>query len=97
MAKNISIKMSTMAKTRRGMDDEDATTQRKQTRQPLQKIGNDRNHSGVPGAQFAPPPARPKPEVAGRDAFLPFFPSRNVTNFCFLRFNVESEVIEMRR
>lgn len=43
-----------------------------QTRQPAQKIGKDRNRSGVAGAQFAPPPAGPKQEVVDWDGLLPF-------------------------
>lgn len=52
----------------------------KRTRQPVQKIGNDRNHSGVLGAPFAPPP----PSKTGSDQlgrFLTIFSSRNETSF----------------
>lgn len=62
--------------------------ERKQKRQPVQKIGNDRNHSGALGAQFAPPPAAPKQEVIVWDVFLPFFPQEksqfSVINWTFM-------------
>lgn len=71
MAKNISIKMSTMMKTRSETDDEDARIQRqkKQTRRPVSKIGRDRNHSGGVGTQFRPSPCWSKPGSDGWGCF----------------------------
>lgn len=54
--------MSTMVKTRSEMDDADARIQREKTdTRPVQKIGRDRNHSGVDAAQFRPPACWSKP------------------------------------
>lgn len=75
MAKNISIKMSTMMKTRSEMDDEDAGIQRERKKNRHGGRVEDRQRSAEIGTIRAPTaPTRPSPRWSkpGSDESRPF-------------------------